>query len=215
MSIGNRLREWWQVQTGEEETPFDGDSPAFIVSMLFHLGLLISLGLWPLITPEPAVQLTITTVSEEEIEEEELKLPEEVVWSPQESTEIGANSLNGEMVAMSEAPVVAEVSDVPLITEMTPVETGEIEYNMEIAEATGLNFNENHFVKGAVGEGETGAAGAVDRITKEILLSLEERKTLVVWLFDQSGSLSRQRSAIKERFDKIYEELGVLEAAVV
>ena len=44
-------------------------------------------------------------------------------------------------------------------------------------------------------------------------LSLEERKTLVVWLFDQSGSLYRQRQAVQQRLDRIYEELGVIEAA--
>ena len=147
------------------------------------------------------------------MEEEELKLPEEVVWRPQEATEVGANSLDGSQVDMALAPNLAEVSDVPMVTEMTPVESGEIEYNMELVEAVGPNISENHYVQGDVGQGVNGASGAVDRITKEILLSLEERKTLVVWLFDQSGSLSRQRSAIKDRFDKIYEELGVLEAA--
>ena len=55
--------------------------------------------------------------------------------------------------------------------------------------ATGLHYAENLAVKGAAGEGTTGAVGAIDRITHEILLSLEERKTLVVWLFDQTASL--------------------------
>jgi hypothetical protein len=44
-------------------------------------------------------------------------------------------------------------------------------------------------------------------------MSLEERKTLVIWLFDQSGSLTRQRAEINDRFDRIYHELGVIEAA--
>jgi hypothetical protein len=55
--------------------------------------------------------------------------------------------------------------------------------------------------------------GAIDRITKDILLSLEERKTLVVWFFDQSGSLTRQRTDVHRRFDRIYQELGIIEAA--
>ena len=61
--------------------------------------------------------------------------------------------------------------------------------------------------------GATGTSGAVDRITQEILLSLEERRTLVVWFFDQSGSLERQRAEILKRFERIYDELGVIEAA--
>src|SRR5690606_23510942 len=61
--------------------------------------------------------------------------------------------------------------------------------------------------------GTTGAVGAIDRITNEILLSLEQRPTLVVWLFDQSGSLKSQRKEIAKRFDRVYEELGVIEAS--
>ena len=64
-----------------------------------------------------------------------------------------------------------------------------------------------------MGEGTTGATGEIDRITHEILLSLEERKTLVVWLFDQTASLIPQRKAIRDRFNRIYDELGVVEAS--
>ena len=92
-------------------------------------------------------------------------------------------------------------------------EIGNIEVNNAIQVATGLHFNEKVAVKGAVGVGATGAVGAVDRITHEIIKSLEERKTLVVWLFDQSPSMIRQRSTVNERFDTIYRELGVVEAA--
>ena len=67
-------------------------------------------------------------------------------------------------------------------------------------------------VKGAGSVGTAGAIGAVDRITKEILTSLEERPTLVVWLFDQSGSLKPQRESIAKRFDHIYEEFGDIES---
>ena len=67
--------------------------------------------------------------------------------------------------------------------------------------------------QGRGGRGHDGAEGAIDRITQEILLSLEQRPTLVVWLFDQSGSLQMQRASIDKRFDRIYEELGVVEAS--
>src|SRR6185436_4878888 len=52
-----------------------------------------------------------------------------------------------------------------------------------------------------------------DRITNEILLSLDERPTLVLWLFDQSGSLKPQREAIAKRFDRVYKELGIIKEA--
>ena len=96
---------------------------------------------------------------------------------------------------------------------MTPVEEAEIELNQSIEVATGLHLDQNLIVKGAAGEGTTGALGAIDRLTNEILNSLEQRKTLVVWLFDQSASLSRQREEIHGRLHRIYEELGLLEQA--
>lgn len=207
----SRLKNWWQVRTGEEDTPFDGDTAAFLTSVLIHVGVLVALGLWPLVFQNDHVELTLETPLEEEVVE--LKSHEEVFFSEQPTIEIGANSNADAEMAFSEAPLVSEVSDIPIPQDMTPKEIGEIEINNQVEVATGLHYNEILAVKGHVGEGTTGASGAIDRITHEILLSLEERRTLVLWLFDQSGSLARQREEIHARFDRIYEELGILEAA--
>jgi len=55
-----------------------------------------------------------------------------------------------------------------------------------------------------------GTAGAIDRITWEIAASLRERKTIAVWLFDESLSLRKRRAVIADRFDAIYNQLGQL-----
>jgi len=213
MSPRKSLQRWWQMKTGEEETPFDGDSSAFFVSLLFHMLLLIVLGLIPFVLNNPNVSLTIAAPLTEEFEEADLKLPEEFAASPLVSEEIGANSVGDTGMAMSLAQIVSDVSVVPSPTDLPMEPSGEIAINNEISVATGLHFSQNLAVRGGTGEGVSGAVGAIDRLTQEILRSLEERKTLVVWLFDQSPSLSRERAAINERFDRIYEELGVIEAA--
>ena len=207
------LREWWQRQTGEEETPFDGDSPAFLVSMVVHLAILLILGFMPVVLPDNQITLSISTAPEEKIEE--LKLPEEFYFSDQVAEEVGANSVDGDAVALSMASVVSEISAIPNHLDLVPQEDANVsvEINNAIEVATGLNYNANLTVKGAAGEGTTGAVGAIDRITHEILLSLEERKTLVVWVLDGTFSLVPQRNAIRDRFDRIYQELGVIEAA--
>ena len=213
MKLSN-LRTWWQQQTGEDDTPIDGDTPAWIFSMVFHLFVLVAVALIPLVASKNFVELTLTTTEPEEIEELEVVLPEEFYHDPQIQEEIGANSINGEQMAMAEAPNLSDVSNIPMQTDLEITDQAEIEVDNTIVVATGPNFNKNLAVKGTpVGVGSEGAAGAIDRITHEILLSLEERKTLVVWLFDQSGSLTRQRQAIHDRFDRIYEELGVIEAS--
>ena len=213
MSSLKKLQNWWQEKTGEEETPFDGDSSAFFASLLFHMLLLIVLGLVPFVFNNPNVSLTIAAPMKEEFEELDLTTPKEFASSPLVSEDIGANSVGDVGMAMSLAQIVSEVSVVPSPTDLPVEPSGEIAINNEISVATGLNFSKNLTVKGATGEGVTGAVGAIDRLTQEILRSLEERKTLVVWLFDQSPSLSRERAAINERFDRIYEELGVIEAS--
>ena len=46
MGMRDRLKRWWQIRTGEEETPFDGgDTPAWLISLIVHMGLLIILTL--------------------------------------------------------------------------------------------------------------------------------------------------------------------------
>ena len=55
-----------------------------------------------------------------------------------------------------------------------------------------------------------GAKGAMDFLTHTLRSSLEDRKTLVVWLFDASGSLNTRRGIIADRFENVYKQLNQL-----
>lgn len=55
-----------------------------------------------------------------------------------------------------------------------------------------------------------GVEGAIDRLAWEIANSLREKKTLVVWLFDVSPSLSARRQAIADRVENVYSQLNQL-----
>ena len=57
-----------------------------------------------------------------------------------------------------------------------------------------------------------GVEGSIDRMTYEVINSLKERETLVVWLFDESGSLAIRRNEIADRFENIYGQLDSLKA---
>jgi len=208
----HRLRAWWQRRTGDDELPIDGDASAFLISLVVHLTLLVTLGLIPAVVKPDRPTLHVS-ISSPEAKEVELSLPEQFSFSSQPAAEVGANSYLGEAMALSLAPMISPVADVPQQVEIdTRVDVGRIEVNNAIELATGLHYADNVAVKGAAGEGITGAEGAIDRITHEILLSLEERKTLVVWLFDGTASLIPQRKAIHDRFERIYQELGIIEA---
>lgn len=61
-----------------------------------------------------------------------------------------------------------------------------------------------------VAQGGGGVEGAIDRLTWEIQQSLHEKKTTVIWLFDQSLSLRERRDAIADRFENVYRQLESL-----
>ena len=213
-----RLRTRWQYLTGDEETPLDGDTPAWIASLAIHLLVLFLLSDY--LRPEPAQHpdpvVLISTPLNEDKEEPEEK-PQEFFFSNLEHEEVGADSLEGAVMAESLAAVVQETdfSDLDLephleefVSDDEPIVISE---PVETTEA--LEEHKIHSIKGRAGVGTTGVKGAIDRVTQEIFDSLNRRKTLVVWLFDRSVSLSAQRAAIVQRMDRIYHELGVIEAS--
>ncbi|MDA1050979.1 MAG: VWA domain-containing protein [Planctomycetota bacterium] len=213
MSIAGDPRASHPVAEADAENAFDRDTVSFLASLFVHVGLLLALGFSTYLQEQQTRDaLTILAPVEEVVDDQEVLPPEEFFMNDRPLAEVGANSLAEAEMALSAAEMLSDISDVPRPSELSPVDVAKIEVNNVIEIATGLRID-NLPVRGAAGEGTTGATGAIDRITQDILLSLEERKTLVVWLFDQSGSLTRQRAEINERFDRIYQELGVIEAA--
>ena len=186
-----------------------------MLSLGTHLALVVGLTLVTVVVPEHEAFLTLIT--NPAVDDDPLAVSDEFNYANVADAAIGSTAA-GDSEAMSAlAPNLAMTAATP--TEF-PVDdsrqiTERIQIQEEIRVATGPKFSENLVTKGVAGVGATGATGAIDRLTQEILLSLEERKTLVVWLFDQSGSLERQRAEIIKRFDRIYEELGVIEAAAI
>lgn len=194
---------------GEEREPVDAATPAWIVSMVLHAVLVIVLAFIPLrLSSDAQVVRLVTPVAEEE--EPQMDVPEEFTFDEQLNEEIGAKSLEGTEMAMAMAPEVLETPEVVLPSELIPTDRGDIQINLtEFKVNRGLQYS-NLPVKGHVGDVVKGTEGAIERLTHEILLSLEERKTLVVWILDQSPSLSVRRGELRERFERIYEELGLM-----
>ena len=206
----DRVRLWWQEYTGEEETPFDGDAPAWAVSLVLHVAVLLSMALIGL--PEaPAKPRPIAIVATEPVETEVLlDPPQELTVSVEPQQEAGAQSEDALEMAQSLAPTIAEESVVPVVVDVNPA----AEINLEDGDVlpTGLELDADIAVKGDVGVGTTGASGAVDRLTVEIAASLEQRPTLVCWVFDQSVSLAAQRKEIAARLGRVFDELGMNKA---
>lgn len=194
------MRDWRSVDLSSP-----GNFPAWLTSLTLHIFLLVVISLLTYTVPG-RFDLTLTIPDEAELE----LVPEEFHFDDSASEVIGALSNDGMSTAMASAPTIADLAEVETEPDVDIYETGDIELVEEWETVTTPLDTTTRLVKGVAGVGVTGANGAIDRITHEILLSLEDRDTLVVWLFDQSGSLNRQREEINERLKRIYGELGLI-----
>jgi hypothetical protein len=197
------LRRRWQDWTGEEETPFDGDTPAWMISLGALLTVLVVLSLIRQPPRKHDFMLTVNSLDSQDVEQ----LPDAFDASNDPAEESGAASLAGESAAMAFAPLEDQITRAQ--TEPLPNEAASIVAPELIELATAPTVEESLTVKGSAGVGATGAVGAVDVLTDQIAASLEDRPTLVVWILDQSLSMQPKRQAIVDRLDRIYAELGV------
>ncbi|MEE3286357.1 MAG: vWA domain-containing protein [Planctomycetota bacterium] len=155
----------------------------------------------------PSVPPIETVMSEpedlEEIEEQidyELANPDERELEVREvinSTSVGiAQNDNPEL----QAPPTPEL-------ERPPTELQQTAYDIP----EGIEVDDRMVVKGTVGEAIVQLESALDLVTWEIANNLKERKVLVVWMLDASGSLASQRKLVQKRLKRIYGELDALE----
>lgn len=209
MAMLESARRWWQQRSGEDETLLDGDTPAWAVSLVIHVVVLLAMALVALPRLE-SPKRAIAIVSPPAVQEDVLLEPEMTVVPSEDSavadgTVADVDVTNAVAPVLSESPIVtvdvAEAVDAELVT----VDTEEMPSGAELGA-----FME----AGTVGSGETGlgtsnASGAVDRLTIEIANSLQQRPTIVCWVFDQSVSLAGQRKEIAGRLGRVFDELGI------
>ena len=203
------LKRYWQIRTGRLETPIDGAGPFLIVSVAFHVLLIALLARYIMNSGEDkAVVLEARAPLEEILEEQDVSL--ELNFDEMEMDDLGADGGDGELVTEVAAPEVDVMTADALNLEENLSDTGEL-FSPENSLFSSANAFAPVSVKGSVGNGTSSAVGAVDRLTQEILFSMEERATTVVWVFDQSASLIQQREEIVKRFERIYRELGMID----
>ena len=201
---------------GEPDGPNDGvmesaavlsrDLPALAASLVLHVVLLLTLALVGVATPPPT-RPAVTVIETPLERDEEIDLaPQEMIVSDMPAETGAAGEDQSADVAQSLAPVLDAVSMTPV--EAIPELVGDIQVDPLDELPTATEIDETIVVRGAVGATTSGAAGAVDRLTAEIDASLRQRPTVVVWVFDQSVSLSAQRKEIASRLERVFQELG-------
>ena len=179
----------------------DGESAAWAVSLVVHLLALASLTAVTLSLPRRDAPLDLALQPLELVEPETLR--HEFVSSDNVDEEIGALADGGVDGALAAAPDFSEQSLVIHQAELLEVTADRIAVELDMETARGPEFSAELPTQGVSSVGATGAEGAIDRLTHEILASLERQPTMVVWLFDQSGSLKEERKKVVGRFKRI------------
>lgn len=189
---------------------FDRDSLAFIASVGVHVLVVVALAS---ITIATQPQLLSVLINSEPISEElpALDIVNDIAYSDTPTEEFGADSIGSVDMALSSAPLIADVSAVEAANLDVEIPNGDVNVKFTVEKAVGLTESPKT-VRGMTGVGTTGTDGAVDRVTYEILQSLEEKPTLVVWIFDSSVSMVKRRQEIRDRFDRIYQQLGIVQS---
>ena len=202
------VKRWWQIKTGQYETPLDTEVPFWALSLVFHLALILLLARIFISGPENNVIGAIEVDTEAPIEMDEI-LPEELDIFETEVEEIGETddeSLEAEAAA---TPLIEFIADEAEALETPDFETGEILASEFVSEVTSTAPNlEAVSVRGVAGQSLKKTSGAIDRIAEVIRDRMAEGDLMVVWMFDQSASLRAQRSSIAKQFDRVYQQLA-------
>ena len=208
------LRRTWQIRTGRYETPFDGGVPFWMISLILHLVVILVIAkmLMPSVNDD---KLSIVSEFDQneaiELADIEEVVPDIMFEDSEELVDIGDNDIDLEELEI--ATPILSLDNEPLdefdsiISDDGMLAMGSQDGGM------GSETISDVVTKGTAGTTVAEASGAVDRISQEIMQSLEDNKTLIVWIFDQSISLLEQRSNIERRLGKVYSDLrdaGVL-----
>lgn len=181
------------------------EMPAWGISLLVHVGILLVLMSLTYAIEQQADAEISSAIEPEEIRQEEYVIKNEI------SDEIGSDStanIVGPSLQMAQLSGFDNHREdqqrldekfvdprVQMVESFTPSEAELVE-NLDLTGTT---------------EHAGGTEGAIDRIVQEIATSLRQRKTLVVWLMDESLSMESRREAVAKRFRGIYEQLGQLD----
>lgn len=178
------------------------------VSLVVHSSLVVLLGL---ITVPPKPNSTSRLIVADSYERDQELMTEVLDDNLDISVPIDTASLESEFdleIDESEldAPEIDE-SELAAATEINDIDVS----NIEISTTAAAQLFSELPADIAVATSETagGSDQAVDRITVELSQVLWSRQALVVWLFDQSGSMKPDRDRIRQRVDRVYTELGI------
>ena len=183
------------------------------VSFAIHAIVLVALSFIVFQGPLDQLQLMVDSVFTEERLQEEFN--EEVEQSTEAAETMnyvaGAMATSGISTGGTGGPVVAQQK----LEEATSLQEPTVKVNISNINLPGLKTISQDLgsgqVTGDIGRVVEGYGAALGQMTQELVRLMREQKILVVWLFDESESMKDDQKEIRERFYKVYEELGIVQ----
>jgi hypothetical protein len=177
--------------------------------MMIHVVILVGMAAIRMQLLDEQTQIVVETFFTDERDQQEFSQELEINTEISETQNVvAATSFAATNVSSSGAPSVAQqkIETSESLKEPTLlVNPGEISLpgDGEISEGFG---------EGVVDGGMdvvTGYAPALGRITQELIRIMRKSRVHVVWLFDESDSMKDDQEQIRQKFHKVYEELGI------
>lgn len=183
------------------------------ISLGMHVVVLVALSFVVFKSPLDKLQMIVDSVFTEE------RMQEEFTQDVEQSTE-AAETVN--YIAGSQAAGVTGTGGVagPAVAQQKlddaqSLKEPDVKVNIGAMTVPGLNIISKDLGTGQV-SGETGRVvegygAALGQMTQELVRMMREQRVLVIWLFDESDSMKDDQKEIRERFYKVYEELGLVQ----
>lgn len=208
--------------SGDSQTTQRIPKSAFVglgISALIHVSMLVALSFVVFKAPLAQLQMIVDSVFTEE------RMQEEFTQDLEQSTEVattvnfiaGAQASGGTGVAGGGGTggggglgvSQQKLDDAPSLREP------DVKVNIGTMGAPGMGIIGRDLgtgqVAGEAGRVVEGYGAALGQMTQELVRMMRESKVLVVWLFDESESMKDDQKEVRERFHKVYEELGLLQ----
>ncbi|MBL6705464.1 MAG: VWA domain-containing protein [Planctomycetaceae bacterium] len=185
-----------------------GSIAGTVVSVIAHLWLLMNLAQMAIEEEphwyEPPIDSRIVDVQEKE---EEVEIVDYTLANPDDRELEVKEVINAASIglAMTDQPK-KEVEPRP-VDELIPQLRETRVYDVP----EGTRMDENIVVNGTNGEAMIQLESALDRVTWEVAKNLQEKRVLLVWMLDGSGSIAKQKQIIAKRLRRVYGELDALQ----
>jgi hypothetical protein len=185
------------------------DYSAFFTSLIVHAVILMSMGMIHHHLTDNQPEVAIETIFDDERDQAEFEQVLETNLSVSETLSVTSGGMVSTNVGASAASAISsqkiETSE-SLKEPEIKINAGEITAPGDDILGADLGVGE---VTGEVGAVVDGYGTAMSRISKELIRIMREEKIMVVWLFDESGSMKDDQKEIRDNFNKIYSELGI------